>query len=240
MPSIHLLQYDIPEVRVTRASGGTYSRPVMSNPSARLWRAGAVRITLSCWLIHDGDLPNNLINDFRRHGVRWESVPFDPSAAESLARIAVQNIRKEIAEYTARARETAERELARLNTADKKEAAAAHRRYRSALAAIARRVRNVLKNVQVAAERFSITPEQIGVPDAQAALAGIKAGMEAKAATYVRAQNLIAKRNGAADPVARAMLADAIPGDIAADYIEEFESAEASHVAGQLRDAFGR
>lgn len=238
MSSIHLLQYDIPETRIQRARGGYYSRPVMENPSDRLWRAGAVRLTLSCWLIHEGNVPPLLIADFRRFGVKWECVPFDPSASESLARMALNSIRKEIREYLESAKETEKRENERLGTAA---GAKAHKRYRTQLAAVALRVRKCLKRVTTAAAKFEITPDMIGVSDAEDALSGIKAGMEARAAAFAEAHKIITGKRGRKDAVAVAIANGDMFGPIAADYLDEMEDGgtEAKNAASQLRTVFG-
>ncbi len=245
MASIHLLQYDIPETRVHRDNGTTYSRPVMANPSSRLWRAGAVRLTLSCWLIHDGRMPYSLIADFNRFGVKWESVPFDPSASESLARMALESIRKEIKEYVERARETRATEDARLAAggdvldAPPAELARLHARYRKQLAVVARRVRECVKRVSIAAERFGISPEAIGVGDANAAISGIKEGMTARADAFARAHGVICRAVGKKDAMAKAVAADDVFGPIAADFLDELDTPDARAAAAQLRSAFG-
>jgi hypothetical protein len=237
--SIHLLQYDIPEERVTGRSGRTYSRPVMNNPSARLWRAGAVRLTLSCWLIHDGAIPASLVNDFRRFGVRYETAPFDPSAGEALATMALNSIRREVAEYLQRARETAASESARLDDVEAGQEAATHKRYRSRMAAVTRRVREAISRVRTAAERFGISDDQLSIPDSLNSLSAIKIGMERRAEVYAKAHRLIEKKRGKEDAVAVSMGRDEMFGPVAADYLDEIGDDESRAVGAELRTAFG-
>lgn len=244
MSQIHLLQYDIPETRVwSNSAGRYYSRPVMPNPSGRLWRAGAVRLTLSCWLIHEGSMPYTLVRDFKSAGVKWETAPFDMSAAESLAAMALNSIKKEIADYVARAKETRDDEFARIDALPVDATAAdrekARRRYRRQIGVVAKRVRECLKRVQVAAERFGINADSIGVPDARNALDAIKAGMDARAEAFAKAHGVLTRKRGKGDAMATAIAADDVFGPVAADYLEESGDAEEKAVADQLRAAFG-
>lgn len=235
MGSVHLLCYDIPEVRVPRARGGSYSRPVMKNPSDRLWRAGAVRLTLSCWLVHEGAVPDSLVGDFARSGVEWECVPFDAGSAERLNRLALRSIRKEIKQYVESARETAQREDERLS---KGGAEKEYERYRAQLRSVQLRVRKCLQRVQVAANRFGISPGSIGVKDAESTLSGIKHDMEMRAAAFAFAHNVLVKKRGKKDAMAVAAHAGDVPGGVLADYLDDMEDAEAGEAAKRLRSVF--
>lgn len=247
MSSVHLFNYDIPETRVFSARRNrTYSRPVTPNPSDELWAAGAVRITDSCWLIHEGAIPYDLVRRFRTNGVKWESAPFDPSAGESLARMALTNIRKEVAELVRGAEETAAREANRLAIAEgsgeltpgSKAATAAHKRYRSQLAATIRRHKKRLERVQFAAARFNLDTGVTAVLDARTMLDGVKAGMEARADAFAKAHSVIVKAKGKGDAMAVAIERNDVFGPVAADYLDELETPEATTAAANLRRAF--
>ena len=238
------MQYDIPETRIwSNSAGRYYSRPVMENPSDRLWRAGAVRTTGSCWLIHEGSMPYGLVREFKENGVTWWTVPFDASGAGALAQMAVASIKKEIAEYVKRAKETRDKEFARIDTlgteATAAERDAAHKRFRRSIASVTKRVRACLKRVHVAAERFGIDAEAIDLPGAGAALVAIKAGMDARADAFAKAYSVLTRKRGAGNDMAKAIASDDVFGPIVADYLEDSGDAEEKAAADQLRAAFG-
>lgn len=248
MSSIHLFQYDIPEVRVVSPrTGRVYSRPVIANPSDRLWRAGAVRLTLSCWLIHEGNIPYSIIKRFTDNNVHYETAPFDPSAGANLARMAMASIRKELQEYLTRARETRQAEEDRLTDVTSNgsikpgspESIAAHKRYRTQLAAITRRVRKAIDRVSIAAQRFKISPQLINIPDSLASINAIKEGMNRRADTFAEAYNIVVKARGKKDAIATAIASDMLPGPIAADALDDLDTPQARAAAGRLRSAFG-
>jgi hypothetical protein len=238
--AIHLFQYDIPEVNVVRR-GREVKRPVIPNPSSELWRSGAVRLTLSCWLVHDGSVPPMLVQRFRLNGVKWNSAPFDPNATAVLAAMALENIQKEIRMFLDRARNTQSAEDRRLAETDalpgSAEARAAHARYRGKMRYIGRRVRRALDNIQIAAQRFGIASDT-GVESAQCQIDVITNRMKDQAEAYATAHDVIVKERGKSDAMARAMRAGDVFGPVAADYLDEIGSKKASNAAKNLRKVF--
>jgi hypothetical protein len=243
VPNVHLIHYDVPDIRVNLPGGRWYKKSVMPNPSHRLWRAGAIRLSDSCWLIHEGAVPHSLVNDFRKHGVKWGSLPFDSEAGVAIAETAMRAIRKEISERLDGAAETRRKEDAALALSDappgSAEALATCKRYRSQLAAVTRRVRKCLQLVSHAATAFGLDTSAIGVLEARATVDAVKADMERKADAYAQAHAIIVKKRGKGDAMARTMEKDSVFGPVVADYLDEMGDAESARVAKSVRSAFG-
>lgn len=247
------VQYDIPEVPVIDpatglqrrdAHGRAMTRPVIENPSDELWRAGAVRITLSCWLIMEDDLYKGpamrLINRLTNAGVRHYQIPFDSSARGELRAMAMENIRREIREHMERA--TATRAEAEIRLADETDANYARRRraYLGAARSIERRVTELLARVGPAAERFGITATDLGINSAAGDVEVMSSAMRERARTFAVAHGILTRRAGGNHVVTVGMNNGTVPPQIAADYLQDFaEGAEENNAAEELRSAFG-
>lgn len=227
-------QYDIPEVAMidTRtgrqrrdASGRLVTRPVIDNPSDDLWRAGAVRITLSCWLIMEEDLHRGpamrLINQLTQAGVRHYQIPFDSSASGELRNMALENIRREIAEYMTRAEEARREAETRIADESDRDYTARRRRYLAAARAIETRVIQMLARVAPAAERFGITIADLRIEEATATVELMGSTMRERARAFAEAHGILTRKYGRKHVMARGLDNGSIPPRIVADWMDD-------------------
>lgn len=63
----------------------------MPNPSRVLYRCG-VRANLSCWIIPEGCVPQELLAQFDANSVKYRIVPFDETAEAEIRRIATEEL----------------------------------------------------------------------------------------------------------------------------------------------------
>lgn len=233
-----LLLYDIPEVNGVS---------VCANPSETLWRAGCVRITYSDWVVLENDLNGYAMmmemERLRRAGVRFRTVPFDASAVGELRDMAIENIRREIAGYVARA--NASRAEADELFGDEGTDAKKRRR---ALLSVARhletKVAEILVKIGDAAARFGITEGEIRAREHAADILSATDNMKARAAAFATAHGILTrnrKRKDGAAGMARSMETDSVPVAVVSDFLREIgdEDGEGEQAADALNASFG-
>lgn len=81
---VSILFYDIP------------SNSPMANPSGRLYKAGAVRINLSAWLVRSGEVPYSVLNRLGEGRATWRLVPQSIEETATLIDMAAQELAKEM------------------------------------------------------------------------------------------------------------------------------------------------
>lgn len=221
------LQYDIPETR---------GRQATANPSDELWREGCVRITLSCWLVMERDIPYEVIDRLRRAGCRVHCLPFDVSAKEELRAMATENIRREIEELVERARTTRAEAETRLADESDTNFRARRNRFMSAVRAIETRVNEMAERVGPAAERFGITADMIGLTGAVTAVQIMGANMRERARVFGSLHGILHSKGDTGRAISRAVRAKQIPMGIVADFLQDNDDEQAGE---ELRNAFG-
>jgi hypothetical protein len=224
----YFLQYDIPKTRGVDA---------FPNPSDALWRARCVRITQSCWLIMEANLHNIYIlkNDMINAGCRVFTVPFDVSGADELRAMALENIRREIAERMAEAETTRATAEERFDNESDTDYRARRARYLAAARSIEKRIKDRLALIGPAAESFGISRAMLAL-DATASSVGIIAeNMRERAATFAAAHGILTRsRNSGAQAVRKALRKGEMQPEIAADWLcdnDEWNAGEALRTA---------
>lgn len=209
-----LLIYDIPE------------RVEFPNPSDRLRRLG-VRVNLSCWCVPEIDVPYTLLHEMTKAGATWHVVRFDANEAPKLVRMCLGAIRKEIADAVVRSKQAAARATVQMddsdNTPEKVE-----ERYLIRARAIAERYTELVTDLTAAARRFGISEAALQTQDADSAIAGISAGMHARARIYLTKVRLVKQQTGA-------VFVENCPAGMLADFMDDHGMAAD---ASELRRAF--
>lgn len=213
-----LLIYDIPE------GAELDGRPVL-NPSGFLRRI-AVRVNLSCWVIPEGDIPYNLLNNLRRAGATWHVVRFAPEEGRKLIEMAIESLRKEVSEAVSRsttARQNAEEQLDQeRDMTDPSEVAKAEQRFLRRAEGIQNRYEELTAGLEAAAAKFGIAPRALNLNAANAAINAIKAGMEVRAEAFAKAA-AAAKADGTQNGAILGQMAqqDNLPAGILADHLRD-------------------
>lgn len=245
----HLLNYDIPS-----------NRPDIVNPSNRLRRIG-IRLTLSCWLMAEGDLPYAMLNEMtaprmfpvldregiqcttedgqpafrRRRGAKWHVVPFDPSAADSLVRMATEAMRHEIRGAVERAYETAESASQRIEGAEG-DPAKAQERYEKDVEKINQKLKETLNDLECAAQRFGIDVHAINLDNARETADTLRSAFSVRCRLYEEATRRVRMSgNSGAGSIAEAVDRGSMSPLMLADWLEENEEVE---MGQQLRASF--
>lgn len=232
-----LLIYDIPE------GAELDGRPVL-NPSGFLRRIG-VRVNLSCWVIPEGDIPYNLLNNLRQAGATWHVVRFAPEEGRKLIEMAVESLRREVSEAIRRseaARAGAEDQLAQeRDMTDPSEVAKAESRFLRRAEGIQDRYETLTAELTAGATKFGINPRTLNLNAANAAVQAIKAGMEIRAEAFAAAAKA-AKANGTQTGAILGQMAqqDAVPAYVLADHLRDNgQDAEADKVQAAFADGEG-
>lgn len=223
----YFIQYDIPELR---------GRPVCANPSDELWGARCVRITYSCWLAMESNLHRvyPLLNRLSEYGVRWYAIPFDVSASADLRNMALENIRREIAERLVAARQTRDEAETRLDDESDTQFTRRRSRYLAAARSIERRVTEMVARVAPAAAVFGITEADLRTVEAVGEVELIASNMRARAAAFATMHGILTRsRHDGARVMARSLRAGEIHPVIAADFLSDIgEDGAADEVRG--------
>lgn len=204
-----MLFYDIPD------------RAEIANPSGRLY-GRAVRLNLSCWVMPEGNIPYNLVNELNEAGASAYVMPCDPRAAKTLAAAMTDALRREIADAIRRAersRADAERKLAAENglSAEERE-----ERLRERADSVVERMGDLLANLEAAAAMFGLPTGALGMTAATRVATTVRDAMHARAAIYAES----VKRLRAAGGVTGAALAvaaarDMVPAGVLADGLRD-------------------
>lgn len=245
----HLLNYDIPS-----------NRPDIVNPSNRLRRIG-IRLTLSCWLMAEGDLPYTMLNEMtapryvpvvdqdgiavldeegqprmrRLRGAKWHVVPFDPNAAESLVTMATEAMRHEIREAVERAYETAEAASRRIEGAEG-DPAKAQERYEKDVEKINAKLKETLADLECAAQRFGIDVHAINLHNAQQTADTLRSAFSTRCRLYAEACRRVRLSGvSGAHAIADAVDRGSMSPLVMADWLEENDEEE---IGQQLRSSF--
>lgn len=235
MSKVYILQYDIPQPN---------GRPVCDNPSGALYGCGAVRTTGSVWIVTEEDLNRQrmmrVLDFFTRHGVTWYTAAFDISEAKTLRRMALDNLRREVAGYKARAEESRAAADERFEDESDTNYKARRRALLTAARHLELNVANVLRRIAYAASRFDISEAEIGAVSAANDLEVIVHNWKERAAAFARTHGILTRsRKAREDGILGSFLSDEIPVLVVADYIEETEGEEGAEAAGEIRSSFG-
>jgi hypothetical protein len=199
----YLVDYDIPEGRGLR------------NPSWFLRRAGA-RISGSCWVIRESRIPYRLLNALEEGGSIWHANPFDDEGAEGLAKMALSCLSREVDRFLRRAELAEARARGLAGMAGDVSAATDPDGYERRIERITRRAARTLEDLQAGAEALGI------VLDVNAGLTRVRAIQSAANARALQYARMVEAARAAGLKGAAALAeADAVPGTILADMIEE-------------------
>jgi hypothetical protein len=199
----YLLDYDIPEGRGLR------------NPSWFLRQAGA-RISGSCWVIRESRIPYRLLNALEEGGAIWHANPFDDEGAEGLAKMALSCLRNDAQKLLERAARSEARARGLTGMDGDVSPATDPDDYDRRVERITRRAARTLEDLKAGAEALGI------VLDVDAGLTRVRAIQSAANARALQYARMIeAARAAGLDGAASLAEADAVPGTILADMIEE-------------------
>lgn len=188
------------------------------NPSAE-FRQFAFRINLSCWIIHEGDLPRaaHTLDRIRRVGGDWHTLPVAESGEDKIVGLAAKYINHEITHHLRRAEASLGTSNMQLEEGEDREAAI--RVYRSRAGSIARRVNILLRDMRRLAGVWQLSHSQLQLAKGVSTIAGIQSRMYRRMAEYVRVTEELARTGHTA--MASAAQAGQVPNGILADYAEE-------------------
>jgi hypothetical protein len=202
-----LLIYDIPD------------RANVANPSPRL-RRRAVRVNLSCWVIPESEVPYHLLHEMELGGATWHVVRFADDEVKNLVRMAREAILQQTADAERRAKRSVEQATERVtNDAENGAADAAEKKFRTRTGAAVRRVKVLLGDLKMAAERFGIGDAGTSLSAALASVNAAHAAASARARLVAEAAREAAKVGDGR--MGEAAAADLVPALILADYVEE-------------------
>lgn len=231
-----LLIYDIPD-----------ASPV-ANPSGVL-RRFAVRVNLSCWVIREAHVNHptvlQLLNRMREGGATWHTVKFEVGETEKLVDMAVTAIRNDVRAAVARARAGIDTQETRFGS-EELPLAEREKAYKATARAIVRRAQRLIDSVRQGCERFGIVPDVYrGFLDAMSGnVSEFDARVKARCETFttavrnarraVKSGTRSERKAGEIRAATQALVSEAMPADIFADFMEENEI----DGAAELRDAF--
>lgn len=208
----------------------------LANPSPKL-RRRAIRVNLSCWIVREDLVPYSLLNELAEGGAVYHVVKFDASEGKNLIKMAIQALKKEVAEHVQRGEESmqsaAERHLGNEDITPEERQA----RFELRAGAIVARLEELLEDVKEAAKQFGIDPKRLSLTQARATIAALDAGYQTRAAEYAKAQKKLAGRSGTGAALAEAAAADNLPAGVAADYLDDTAST-AEEGGESLREVF--
>lgn len=187
------------------------------NPSAE-FRQYAFRINLSCWVIHEGDLPRaaHTLDNIRRVGGDWHTLPIADSGQNEVIGLAARYINREVTHHIRRADASYATADDVLEEAEDREAAI--RVYRSRAGNIARRVNILLRDMRRLAGVWGISHSQLQLAAGVSSISRIQSRMYRRMAEYVRVTAELARTGS---PMASAAQAGTVPNGVLADYAEE-------------------
>lgn len=244
----HLLNYDIPS-----------NRTDILNPSNRLRRIG-IRLTLSCWLMAEGDLPYSMLRDMTaprafpvvdaagvqvigddgrpimrtRRGAKWHVVPFDPNSAEALVNMATEALRQEIKDAVRRAYETAQSASERIEECEG-DPVKAQKRFDADVAKINETLAKTLSDLEAAATRFGIDVHSINIHNAKDTADTLRTALDVRVRLYTEATSRARLIGGTGRAIAEAVDRGSMSPLVMADWLEE----EGEEELGQaLRSSF--
>ena len=198
MAKFCLITYDIP-----KGSG-------IPNPS-RWFRMQGVRIAYSDWVFREDMIPYGRLHDMGERGAKWHRVPFEQGAEAEAAmqELVLHSLQHEM-----------EKALKRARKSERNAAAAAEERgpaaYRAWVERAIRRAEAMLEGLAQGAATLGIDLDTEGT---LGAIAGLQRVSQARALAYASMREQ-ARSEGMAQATALAD-ADAVPGEILADMIEE-------------------
>lgn len=201
-----MMFYDIPE------------QADIPNPSAE-FRQFAFRINLSCWIIHEGDLPRAAftLDSIRRVGGDWHTLAVASEDEDKVVGLATKYINREIDVHLRRAETSLAGSNLQLAEAEDREQGL--RAYRSRAASIARRVNLLIRDMRRLAGRWELSHSQLSLAKGVSVISNIQSRMYRRMAEYVRVTEELRKQGHTA--MANAAQAGQVPEGILADYAEE-------------------
>ena len=195
----------------------------LHNPSDFFRRIG-FRVNLSCWVVPESAIPYRFLRDLRTGGANVDVVRFDAAEGPRLVRMAVANIRKELADQVKRTRESLARAESQFlaNSESPTERDENERRYISRTNSQLKRLEVLMADVDNAARTFGFDPARLNLGDARAAYDAYQTGVQAKSDAYVTATNALrATGTTTGEALAKAAEMDACPPEIMADFLRD-------------------
>ncbi len=225
-----MLIYDIP------------SNVKYPNPSDKLRRVG-FRENKSCWVIPAGYIPHTLINDLRTKAkANVELIRFDPTEGPRLCRLAVDRMKRELADQVARAKKSIEEAeknhlaLTDEERANNELADAALLSYNNQCKWVLERVEKMCKDVDRAIRNFGVNPNLLDLATTRDVMNVLQTGYKEQASEYVKATAALRAINTPdAQALAKAAEADNVPPAIMADMLRDNGNDDA---ADALQNAF--
>lgn len=208
--TLSMFFYYIPDVAIRERK--------CTNPSGFL-RTRGMRLDGSVWLMPTGSIPQTLVNTLQNAGASVYSFPYDASATAGLLQAAVEFTNREIAGFKARAE--ASRAAAAAELVEAGNTTTAQRTYEKKIEAIAKRLENVINQVEKGAGLMRVA-EAVNTPSLRSTAETVRAATITKAAAYVNATEAL-KTIGTTDANAMAAVMAADEGNalIAADMIQD-------------------
>lgn len=236
-----MLDYDVPDVIPDNADGDAYRHD--GHPSDYLARI-AVRSTLSCWIIPDGQMQGILtrLNRLTRIGGKFRSYLVDPSEAVAVLNDVVNALENDI-DFAAKSAESSQQSAtATLETAPADaDPMKAQKRFLYRAKQIQTVAKERLDNAFAAAKVFGVTDRLVGRARAESVVDSVATAMAQRARLFADAVATAATANvagGGAGAVAAAADAGEMPVGVLADFIQE-NVPGGEKQAETLRAAFG-
>jgi len=226
----HWLTYDIPQ------------RSGIRNPS-RFLRRRAFRPNKSVWVVCKADIPYNLIAEMKEKGASVYCIEFAAHENDNLVALAIASVKRDIMEKIAATRRiVAQAQRREREAMDNVELSGDERRelvdsLRARARTQIRSARALMKDLRECCERFGVSESAVDLGGALGAVNAIQETIAVRARAVRKAVAKIKEtRQGSQDDaIMAALMSDAMPQDIAADYLED-----TGRDASELREAFGK
>lgn len=189
------------------------------NPSGKL-RRRAVRINLSCWLIRTEDVPYSLLNGMASKGAKWYVLKFDPTEAGRLLQLAADNLKRDLQLAEERADRSAESAHNQLQDSTE-DAGQALAHYLNRVKQTVKRMDKLVADFSHVSKLFGIDTDTLPLSAVTQAAEAIRLGAHARAKEYAEMADAAGRLGDKGRAIQAAMLADDIPAEIVADFLEE-------------------
>lgn len=209
--SCYWISYDIPDDSGIR------------NPSGRLRQRG-FRINGSDWIIQEQDIPWTLIHHMQQWGATVHCMKWDSGESEKIGLLAVHYLKRDILASIESCR-TSLRNLERGRNGvipqDVDLALKAEKKYRTQSKAIVKRLQGLLRDYQLASNRFGLTPESVGLNATHAAIELIQDGIAERARVYTNAIQQLRSVAGDRDAMVVTARQGNVHAGVMADYMRD-------------------